>query len=458
MQGHFIQIPNVDQSLQNLQLHESRVRPEGATLLQAELGRTDGKISTTYPELWLSTTGPIGIEALIRAMARALRGLQHDSSNRVAGLVLAHYVANSASKSRSAQGLEEFLRRIVDANVEMTFVIPALQGITGRFQIGSFHFERMDLRRLKDLCERVGCDYARRYSVRLEGTQSIRSASIPCRVLRKEELLAAETPLRYRVYDEYMGAIADGIRGAVIRAFTEQTALLGIIHEWMFPLERVIRHAPLTSIALFRETAHHNSRGWVVPVEPCFQLVASTDFWTEGEAMAHSWNKSPIGALDVHDDLPAWLLGPSRLTVSAMAHHGGTEWDLAGLLATTALELILCEASSDLQRSVSRLGECICRHAGAPAVYISGDRIKRLYDARSKFVHQGQSIGEAESRDLVLLARVTVHAAVRAAAVSGQSRSLDRSSWLLKLDAVRGSDVAELPVSTEVLRAVGLID
>lgn len=458
MPNHFSKIPHIDQSLQALQVHESRVRPDGATLLQAELARTDGKISTTHPELWLSTTGPIGVDALIRAMARVLRERQHDFSTPVAGLVLAHYAANSAPPSRSADGIDRFLQRIVEATAEITFVIPALQGITGRFRIGSFQFERTDLRRLKDLCERVGCDYAHRYAAHLEGTQSIRSAPIPCRVIQKDELLQAPTPTRYRIYDDYMGAVAQGIRNATVRTFTEETALLSIIHEWMFPLERIIRHAPLTSIALFRETAHRNSRGWVVPVQPYFQVVHSTDFWPAGEAIAASWSGSPIGALSVHDDLPVWLLGPSRLAVSAMAHHGGMEWDLAGLLATTAIELILCESSSDLQRSVSRLGECICRHAGTPAGAISGDRIKGLYDARSKFVHEGRSIGESESRDLVLVARAVIRAAARASAASGRPRTFDRSSWLLKLDAVRGGDAAGLPVSPEVLRMVGLID
>jgi hypothetical protein len=366
-------------------------------------------------------------------------------------------VANTASHSRSAEGVEAFLHRIVDANAEIIFVIPALEGITASFQVGSFRFEPTDMRRLKDLCERVGCDYARRYSGQLEGTQSIRSRAIPCRVIEKE-LLVEPTPLRYRVYDEYMGAVTRGVHNAVVRAFTEETALMSIIHEWIFPLERIIRHAPLTTIALFREIAHPNSRGWVVPTQAYFQIVHSTEFWPAGAAIATSWNDSALGGLHFHDDAPAWLLGPSRLTVSAMAHCGGMEWDLAGLLATTAVELVLCETSNDLQKTVSRLGECICRYAGAPTKSINGERIKKLYDSRSKFVHEGQPVGEMESRDLVLLARGTVRAAARAAAVSGQPRSFDRQSWLMKLDAVRGSDAAGLLVDTELLRMVGLIE
>ncbi len=440
-----------------MEVHESRTRPENALLLQAELGRIDGSISTTYPELWISSAGPLGVESLIKAIARTLRAVNHDSSERVAGLVLALYLVNSSRRDRDAQGLVDFFHQVVDATVEVLFLIPALEGITASFRVGSFRFERTDLRRLKDLCERVGCDYAIRYGASLERMQCIRSGPIPSRIFAKE-LLRDRTQLRYRVYDEYMGAVACGVREAVARAFTDETALLSVSSGWIFPLERVLRHGPLTTIALFRELAHRNSRGWVVPCTPSFSLVHSTDFWPSGSEQALRWSESAIGRLDPRDDVPAWIHGPARLVVSAMSHSDGEESDLAGLIATTATELLLTERNQDLQRTVAQLGACVWRHARLSDSVLDEERIRSLYDARSKFVHEGKTIGSAESLDLVMLARAVVRVAARAAAASNAPRSFARSVWLAKLRAVQVNETAHIAVDSDVLRSVGLID
>ena len=457
MPNPFASVPQIDESLQGLRVHESTIRPDGAVLLRVDLGRIDGSVAVSVPELWLSTSGPIGVEAMMKVMARALRALEHDSSEIVAGLALALYAVNYAREDRCAQGLEVFLQRIVDATAEIHFVIPALQGITANFEIGSFKFERTNLHRLKDLCERVGCDYAVRYGARLEGTQTIRSAPVPCRVLSKAFVFESGA-LGYRVYDDYMSTIAQRIRESVARAYTEETALLSISSEWIFPLERLVRNAPIQAVTIFREREHLNSRGWVVPSTSGYSLVHSTDFWPAGAEMAQCWANSLSGRLSTRDDLPSWLHGPSRLVVGAMSYCGGADWDLAGLIATTALELVLCESKQDLQKTVCDLGACICRRSSLAANRLDENRIKQLYTARSNYVHKGEAVSEVDASDLVLLSRAVVKAAAYAAAVSEQPRMLDRSSWLRKLDAIRGNDAAGLPVDSAVLKSVGLVD
>lgn len=457
MPNPFASVPQIDESLQGLRVHESTTRPDGAVLLRVELGRIDGNVAVSVPELWLSTSGPVGVEAMMKVMVRALRALEHDSSERVAGLVLALYAVSSVREDRCAQGLEVFLQRIVDATAEVHFVIPVLQGITANFEIGAFKFERTNLHRLKDLCERVDCDYAVRYAERLEGTQTIRSAPVPCRVLSKA-LVFESGALGYRVYDDYMSAIAQRIREAVARAYTEETALLSISSEWIFPLERLVRNAPIQAVTLFREREHLNSRGWVVPSTSGYSLVHSTDFWPAGAEMAQCWANTLSGRLSTRDDLPSWLHGPSRLVVGAMSYCGGADWDLAGLIATTALELVLCESKQDLQKTVCDLGACICRRSSLDVSRLDESRIKRLYTARSKYVHEGEAVSEVDASDLVLLSRAVVKAAAQAAAVSEQPRMLDRSAWLRKLDAIRGNDAAGLSVDAAVLKSAGLVE
>jgi len=457
MPNPFASVPQIDESLQGLRVHESATRPEGAHLLRVDLGRIDGSVAVSVPELWLSTSGPIGVEALMKVMARALRPLEHDSSEIISGLVLALYAVNSAREDRGAQGLAVFLQQIVDATAEVHFVIPALQGITANFEIGSFKFERTNLHRLKDLCERIGCDYAVRYASRLEGTQTIRSSPVPCRVLSKA-LAVQSGPLNYRVYDDYMSSIAQRVRDSVARAYTEETALLSISSEWFFPLERLVRNAPIQAVTLFREREHANSRGWVVPSTAGYSIVHSTDFWPAGAEMARQWGSSIPGRLSARDDLPNWLHGPSRMVVGAMSHCGGADWDLAGLLATTALELVLCESKQDLQKTVCDLGACICRRSSLDASRLDESRIKRLYTARSKYVHEGEAVSEVDASDLVLLSRAVVKAAAQAAAVSAQPRMLDQGDWLRKLDAIRGNDAAGFPMDSAVLRSAGLAD
>jgi hypothetical protein len=457
MPNPFASVPQIDESLKGLRVHESTTRPEGAVLLRVDLGRIDGSVAVSLPELWLSTSGPIGIDAMVKVMARALRAKEHDSSESVAGLVLALYAVNSAREDRSAQGVEFFLQRVVDATAEVQFVIPALEGITANFEIGTFHFERTNLHRLKDLCERIGCDYAVRYAPRLEGTQTIRAAPVPCRLLSK--VLAVDpSPLNYRVYDDYMSATATRIREVVVRAYTEETALLSISSEWVFPLERLVRSAPIQSVTLFREREHANSRGWVVPSTASYSLVHSTDFWPAGAEMARQWGSSVTGRLSARDDLPNWLHGPCRLVVGAMSHCGGADWDLAGLISTTAIELVLCESNQDLQRTVCELGACICRRSSLAVARLDESRIKQLYTARSRYVHEGAPVSASDASDLVMLARAVVKAAAQAAAVAVQPRLLDRSAWLRKVNAIRGNDAAGISVDSGVLKSAGLIE
>jgi hypothetical protein len=449
-------IPGLRESLHGLTVHECETRPEGGTLLRADLGRIDGSVATSVPELWLTTTGPLRVEALVRVVARLLREVEHESSESVAGLVLAMYALNTARDDRTDEGLARFFENVADASAEVHFVIPALAGITASFTIGSFTFERTNVHRLKDLCERVGCDYAVRYGARLEGTQSIRSTPVPCRIFPKA-LVLEPSPLRYRVHDDYMGAVARSTREAVARAYTEETALLSIAHEWIFPLERLVRYAPLPCITLFRERAHPNSRGWVVPTISSFQIIHSTEFWPAGAKLSQQWRESSIGCLSPRDDFPGWLQTPSKLVVAAMAHRDGREWDLAGLIATTAAELLLCVEKQDLQKAVCERGSCICSHGDSSVSHLGEARIRALYTARSAFVHSGTPIGQGEAEDLVLLSRAAVFAAARTVAGAAQPRITDRDGWIRKLDAIRAAKAASLPLDPSVLRTAGLI-
>lgn len=455
-------IPNLTESLQSLRVVESTTRPDGGELLSGDVGREDGGKPFVLPELWLCAQGPLSAKALIGILASQLEAVEHSSTDSVAGLFLALYTVNTPSTARGKGDLERFFGCVVEATAELTFVFPTLSGGApsakpASFQLGSFQFEPMDLARLTRLCDQLGCDYARKYSARLAGKQSIRGEPFPNRIVGKTTLRST-TPLAYRVYDDYLAAIASQLTDVVLRSYVEETALFSITHGWIFPLERFLRDGVIESVCIFRETSRKNALGWVVPAMGGVLIKQPPHFWTVAAHLARTWADGRIGAMSPRDDFPEWIRRPAQLVNAAMVHRDAVEWDLAGLVATTAVERMLCSSKADLGKTVRQLGSLVAGQSDPPIAGLNEARVRDLYQARSNFVHEGSQIKEPDARDLVTLAQRLLRVAAQAASRAESPRALLREDWLRTLEAIRTGLESGFPQGIDAQRAAGLLE
>lgn len=457
MPNNIPDIPNLTESLQSLRVVESTTRPDGGELLSNDIGRKDAGKHFVVPELWLCSDGVLSAAALTKALGRVLEGVEHASSDSIAGLFLALYAVNTPGAERDKGDLERFVGCLVEATAEVTFVFPALDQATASFQLGSFHLEPTDLARLTRVCDQLGCDYARKYSAELAGKQSIRADWNPARIIGKTTL-RNRSPLAYRVYDDYLAAIASELTQAVSRSYTEDTALFAITHEWMFPLERLLRVGFVESVCIFREASRKNALGWVVPARGGVLIRQPPQFWTAAAQMARTWTGGRIGALSPRDDLPEWIRRPAQLVIEAMAHRDWQEWDLAGLVATTAIECVLCDSKTDLAKAVRQRGSLVAAQSAPQLDGFDDSRVRDLYQARSEFVHEGRGIKEQDARDLVTLARRLLRVAAQAASHAESTRTFAKSEWLRTLEAIRTGIESGFPQGIEALRAAGLVE
>ena len=79
--------------------------------------------------------------------------------------------------------------------------------------------------------------------------------------------------------------------------------------------------------------------------------------------------------------------------------------------------------------------------------------VKRLYDRRSKYVHEGKSAGK---NDIEEAEKVCIEVLWCLLAVSGSGKVDDRSSWLKQLDFVSGGIEASKSISDSDIQSLGI--
>lgn len=344
----------------------------------------------TYPE------SEVGLESMLKRIRVELEGCQHPADRDVALAVLG-LIAETRDPSVSAvEHANNVLRltRSADFYLSIVLPIPAQPGYT--VSLGTFSLKAFDPTNLLHWAKRSGCGYPMDLN-RLAGQVAFEQERAQTTLIAWDEIPGFQSILKRWGHDISIQSIADFYFHAVANHLTKQAP--PIIDEYLLVVEagalvafdarRLLDWPFSQQVNLFHWQADHGHGGWA--------LLSHMNAWSanltppELFSTCERWLCEEFGfsQLSAARPLHPALTSYSRFLIRARRHARDGRRDEAFLHFMIALDLLLGSEGSAQEKVAKRAALLAHRQLGE-TLATQTTRIKKLYDKRSKYVHEGE--------------------------------------------------------------------
>lgn len=376
-----------------------RLGPPGRHPSDGQVVDRDGSLrSPAY--LCSDQSAQIGLPSLLKRLSSELRSAGHPKSDQrevVAGF-LALFCLDLSESEDPVEALNRFVASLRRTSLTLMTVcrLPALL-LRRRARIGSFRIGPPDTIRVRQLVEDralsgLPWDISQRWSLGYAVERE------PLEVLCADWSRLRETSheLLRPVLDDYYSAIAEAHAADFERELQEELALLtasgaGDVHPGLYSKLRSRRPIDFVGVFTWAECAGDRAQyGWAVATSTAETLLSSR--LDETVDTFHRWLEEEFGyERDSHHPLDETIKSYARFLVRALRHEQAGSQDEAFLHRIIALDLVLGSQGSSSASVSSRVAAITHAPLGAPSYPDEQKRIKQLYDARSRYVHEGKS-------------------------------------------------------------------
>lgn len=398
--------------------------------------------------LWYRTekSDDASLEALLKAMARELEAADHPTDREVMLMILALIAIgrrDSDSPDRALVRTNEVLTLISQASVSLFWILPAYAP-AGQIQFGSFRIGELRHETLAYRCMKARCDYFALHGQRLKGRMAIEQDPRPIGVVPWHVAVTTVLGVRadpgtnaYRLVDLYFHRVASSAFRRFWRTFVEQQQPF-VACGLPFTDDRIFREMQNSEAVAVFQKLDESGAGWVAPGElagPVLSLDASF----------------PTKLRQIRDDLaelgfgagPPTPLAPvfdsfSRFVLRAKRHESEQRVEESYLHHVIALDLAFGE-KTESARSVSERVAALLAGSDYGTFDECVKTTKRLYDLRSRYVHQGQRVNKEDLRVASNVTQTVAWTMLRSMReIARRTPRLTVSDWLAKIDYVAG--------------------
>jgi hypothetical protein len=398
------------------QLHEPSIVVRGEYTFVDENGR---KAVATALRIRYSDTKPVSFEAFVRRVADELRRRGHESGNEVVYAVLGLLLALHPSGNR-VRVLNEWLEQIAPAAVTQLFVFPG-QARTGfDLRMREFFIGEIDLPRLLMWSEQDRADFFPRYAGELKGKFVIERGPVSVPFLPAAEfsegVLRDRDPrvsLVYGLIENYFHVVSDALFAGFWDAFEEVQDPAIALGTPFFDDEAIRTIDGRRTISYIRGIGRHKlglvapslHEGPTIDVRQHDRPMMAAFARLSREFGFDPWR--PSVALD--RSIASFL----RFIAKARRHEAAGRRAEGFLHYVIALDLLLGGTERIGGTVATRVALLVHRGRGT-TVPVEFAATKAVYDARSKYVHEGRSPEPKVATAARSLAEDVLFAALRA--------------------------------------------
>jgi hypothetical protein len=348
-----------------------------------------GSVRTIIPavRLWYRRGTKLSFQRLVECVQRELRLLQHEDSERIAQLLLAIHAAyqDHSLVGLGVSKLNELLTSITTADLTQIFVAPVSHpGVQFHLRLAEFTISELDLQRLQRRCERAGSDYYSRWGETLRGRFAVERDHFQVRVLP----LNVKAP-SMDLADAYFNQLATNLFAGFWERLRDCQDLLVSCGAPFFDDRVLQRIGPGQSIISVFLNIGDGPRGWVAPwTMSSVMELAATDQRVPAfqRLLVESFGFDPT-ASSPFDGLLATF---SRFMADAIRHRLDGHKSEAFLFFVIALDLAFGEKLAATE-SVATRASVVVHCVRGMSFENQRVELKKLYDARSAFVHRGEN-------------------------------------------------------------------
>ena len=434
---------------------KSRVveRPTGtATLLSMAVGQPTFYLE--YPDTALT------LDSVLRVISRELTDKGCAAPRNVAIATLAAIVTTIEAGASAVEHANACLSHVHGCDVFQYLVLPSTcrrdyETVFGEFRIGPFDPERLLYwgRRggssypldLNSLAGRTALERDR-FSTRLLNWDAMPVTAWRAAQSRHELLPQA-------VQDIYYAAVSNHHFREIPMLMRDRTRVLAAGSLVHVDVESLFDSMFSQRFGLFRwQSNSGRQRTWaVLSTMGGFNINLVPP---ELVARCRSWLKDKIGFVELHPSKPLdrTLDAFCGLLQRAHDHRLSDRPDEAALHFVIAIDFLLGSERRSTESVTERAAVIAHRPFGRP-LEDQARRIRQVYDARSKYVHEGRAIPEGE---IVEAERVAMEILWALLAVSGKGTLASTAEWLKKIDYVLAALRDLRIVPEEEFEAIGI--
>lgn len=390
-------------------------------------------------EIWFDPAHGVSYAALQARVQKALAASALPASPRLADIVL----AMSPFRPPTMRGLDA-CNAIIASSTETPCLLVSVLRVLLPFgaQFGEFSIGRLDFHKFASKCRKIGSDYAVKYQRELNRNTAITRSRYSLKVLQvnfpPEHVNLAISllpPTQIRLWrdlvERYYAEVATLQFERFWYEYAETQELPTALGYDIFPADiaRTELFRGLHNIALL-ESIGTEGKGWVSGATPSMGITMTAPRDRAAIAFLNQNGiELPIKWQEPSNSFYPAIRSYAKFMVKGIEHWRFDRTSEAFLHLMIALDLLFGEQGSSTD-SISRRA-AVCAAPNLPTDLKDSERtIKDLYDARSKYVHAGESPTISHYERALEVCRQTMHVLIRAQ----RTFQLGFSKWKATLD------------------------
>ena len=395
-------------------------------------------------ELYLAPSSqPMSLDSALRIIERELNCAGCDTDRRVTTALLGLIAAICSEDSSPSQALNDLLTRVVTGTLHIHVVLPTQRDTGYAVTVGGCQIRPFDPDQLKYWVKKGSSKYP------IDLTELRRLTSIspePIAVSYIDIAQAGDSALaRFArkwgvaenlASDAYFNDIFETHLAALtgkVRRLTQVLEAGGLIH---VDMESLIGSVFSRRLGLFRWTnAQHVRRPWAVMNSQAELTINLPPH--DRVAACQQWLETQLGYTGVLGDslLSRTLEMFCTLMQRGRQHQYAGARDEASLYFVIALEFVFGEKGRSTDSVADRAG--VLTYQSDDKNYDAHRRrIRSLYDARGKYVHQGKQISSMDAEEIERVATQVLWSFLSVAAEGARATT---EEWLRQIDYVRAA-------------------
>jgi hypothetical protein len=411
---------------------------------------------------WYRAQGNLSMEVLQKRVASELANHGHSSSPEIAAAVLAMFAFAKKSSSSVVQQFNEGLR-VTNADLNQFFILPYIAPVEYRFDFGPFTIGAFNPERLAYQSKKAGSDFFERYQKSLRHLSlSFERRFRPIKVVDWRDVAqstwlpssASTGEAIPRIVDAYYDELA-GLHFQVFFAELEDLQELPTaLGSGWFNLLRLQELLRAQRVSVFLNIGPKRS-GFVSPTAV---LSLTVDLggghlgipFTEQYVRKH-FNLENFQTAEIHQSLRAFC----HFLAKAVRHdHEGRQGE-AFLHYIIALDLLLGDTAKSSATVSSRSAALTYEALNRDYTALLRE-MKRAYDARSKYVHEGRQPDSALLKTAEAICREVAFCLLRLQRDVSSHQPGFRDQWIRYVDFVVKAVEAARPTTADDLKRAGI--
>lgn len=413
-------------------------------------------------KLWFMETTEFSILSVRRIMHKALQKKDHEVSDMIIDCVLLLFTYHTSKSKNKIDALNEILNSIQKVHLSQYFLPPGrvsrdFKAVTfGRFRIG-----RLDEQKLKYRCEKAQSDYYDLYKERLADRIAIERDFFDVNIIMlpfidihyfsyskefRESLLTYFGTLSRKLFDDFWASFIED-------QFLQIAFGIDFIEGKLF--RRMLR-SEMVSIYL-NIKAFDRKVGYVVPEKygiysMSFNFDFNEDIKKIYENLSRRYNFQKFNNSEIHNTIQTYIKFNSKAYIFLYEK----KIDEAFLHFVIALDLLLGAKGNSVE-SVSNRTAVLTYLTFENTFEEQKKIIKKIYDARSKYVHKGQEVNPKLLDSLKEVCKVILEVLFHIQSNEKYMKPESIDSWLFDLDYAIASHKAGKKLKIEELSSIGIV-